>query len=97
MERSEYACRQGEESIMKVKSVTIYSKANCPYCDRVKDLFEVKGIAYEEIRADLDEQVLADLLARTQWRTFPQVFINDAFVGGFDDVWALDQKDQLEN
>ena len=48
----------------------------------MKDLFEAKGIAYEEIRADLDEQVLADLLARTRWRTFPQVFINDAFVGG---------------
>lgn len=80
---------------MLVNKVVIYSKAHCAYCDRAKQLLDAKEIAFDEIRADLDETVLTELLEKTQWRTFPQIFINDEFIGGFDDLWSLEQKGEL--
>ncbi|RKZ77962.1 MAG: glutaredoxin, partial [Gammaproteobacteria bacterium] len=34
--------------------VEVYSSAHCPYCVMAKRLLDRKGVAYEEIRVDLD-------------------------------------------
>lgn len=75
--------------------VLIYSKAGCHYCDRAKDLFESLGIPFKEVRADLDPVALKTMLEKSGRRSFPQIFIHDKPVGGFDDVVALHQKAAL--
>lgn len=77
--------------------VVIYSKAFCPYCDRAKQLLTHKGIEYTEYRVDLDPTHFATMLAKSEGRrTLPQIFINDQGIGGFDDLWALEQQGKLD-
>ncbi len=79
-----------------MSKVEIYSKAMCPYCDRAKQLLQGKSVEYTEIRVDQNPDQLEVMLARSEGRrTFPQIFINDQPIGGFDDLWALEQSGEL--
>jgi glutaredoxin 3 len=76
--------------------VIVYSKDYCPYCDRAKALLTEKSVAYKEIRVDLDPEAFQTMLEKSQRRTVPQIFFGDKHVGGFDDLWALEQSGELE-
>ena len=53
--------------------LTVYSKANCPNCDRAKNLLASKGINYNEVRVDIDNQAREFLLAQGH-RSVPQIY-----------------------
>ena len=76
--------------------VEIYSTQVCPYCVKAKTLFETKGAAYEEIDVtDFDER--QKMMERAPGaRTVPQIFINDQHIGGCDDLYALNDKGELD-
>lgn len=82
-----------------MKPATIYTKPYCPYCINAKALLNQKGIAFEEIViTTLSNSELNDLATRTNnHRTVPQIFIGDTFVGGFDDLAALNQSGELHS
>lgn len=78
-------------------NILVYSKDSCPYCVRAKQLLIAKGLTFEEIHVDQDPSKLEEMLARSEGRrTVPQIFINDKGIGGFDALWALDQKGELD-
>lgn len=69
---------------------TIYSKSGCPNCRKVKELLKDKNAAFSVI--DCDEYLLFEKddfllfienLAGKKYTTFPMVFHNEAFLGGF--------------
>jgi GrxC family glutaredoxin len=68
------------------EKVIIYTKDYCPYCDRAKEYFSTRGIAFEEIDITRDPQLYAELKARTGHMTVPQIFIDGQFVGGYSDL-----------
>jgi len=37
------------------ETIKIYQLEGCPYCQRVKDALEEKGMAYEKIEVDTDK------------------------------------------
>lgn len=76
--------------------VVIYTTRICPYCVRAKQLFQRKGIAYEEVDVSLDNDSRMQLVARTKQRTVPQIFINDQHIGGCDDLYALERQGALD-
>jgi len=76
--------------------VVIYTTNYCPYCDRAKSLLQMKGAQYDEIRVDRDEQARAEMMEKSGRRTVPQIFINEQPIGGFDDLWALEQQGKLD-
>lgn len=78
-----------------MSKVVVYSSANCAYCVRAKDLLDRKGIAYQEIRVDLDPAERDVMVQRSGRRTVPQIFINDKPIGGCDDLYALDKSGEL--
>jgi glutaredoxin 3 len=64
----------------------VWSKDQCPYCVQAKALLESKGIEYEERNVSQDwtrEQLLE---AVPTARTLPQIFLDDAHVGGFNEL-----------
>lgn len=64
-------------------NIVVYSKSACPQCDTVKSLLKAKGLAFEEIKIDDEEQRLAFYeKCGPAVRQMPQVFINDQRVGG---------------
>ncbi|MGE8557127.1 glutaredoxin 3 [Acinetobacter sp. UBA3106] len=76
--------------------VIIYSTTVCPYCIRAKQLLERKGIQYKEINLSNEApEVRVELMQRTNHRTVPQIFINDQFIGGFDQLYALEREGKL--
>lgn len=77
-------------------NVIVYSKLICPYCDRAKALLKQKGADYTEIRVDQDPNELKTMMERSGRRTVPQIFIDETHVGGFDDLWALEQAGKLD-
>lgn len=77
--------------------IIIYSKAVCPYCDRAKALLTQKGAKYTEKRIDQSPEDLQTMLEKSNGaRTVPQIFINEQHIGGFDQLWALEQAGDLD-
>lgn len=76
--------------------VIMYSSANCSYCVRAKMLLDQKKVPYEEIRVDLSPEQREVMIERSGRRTVPQIFIDDRHIGGFDDIWALEQTGELD-
>lgn len=78
------------------KKVIIYTMKVCPYCVKAKALLQERGIAFEEIfLAEEDDNAWEVLYQKSPMRTVPQIFVNDQLLGGYTDLAALDQKDQL--
>lgn len=75
--------------------VVIYSKASCPFCAMAKEFFQERNIPFEEIRIDLDETKLQEMMRLSNRRTVPQIFINDQPIGGYDDLSALSKSGKL--
>ena len=77
--------------------VTVYSTNMCPYCVRAKQLLERKGIEYKEVNLTTEApEVRVELMQRTKHRTVPQIFIKDQFIGGFDQLYALEREGKLD-
>ncbi|ROQ21437.1 glutaredoxin 3 [Marinimicrobium koreense] len=77
--------------------VVMYTTAICPFCVNAKHLLEGKGVAFEEIRVDRDPSLRKKMMADSGQRTVPQIWIGDAHVGGFTDLWALDKSGKLDD
>ena len=74
-----------------MQTVKMYTTAVCPYCIRAKQLLKARGVeTIEEIRIDLNPAERDQMMAITQRRTVPQIFIGSTHVGGCDDLVALD-------
>jgi len=58
-------------------------------------LLERRGVSYLEINVSGDHQARMELVKETGWRTMPQIFIGATFVGGSDELAALDRADGL--
>lgn len=78
------------------RKVTVYSTRYCPFCSRAKALLTSRKIAFEEIDLTHDAQTREKISSQTGWTTVPMIFIGDEFVGGFDDLEALDRQGQLQ-
>ena len=81
-----------------MKNVTIYTTLVCPFCVRAKRLLEKKGVAYEELRVDLNPELVEEAIEKSGGRrTVPQIFIDDFHVGGCDELYALEEKNRLDS
>ena len=76
--------------------IIIYTANLCPYCTMAKRLLEKKGVAFSEINIDSKPGLRQEMMQKTKRRTVPQIFIGDIHVGGFDDLYTLDQQQQLD-
>ena len=79
-----------------MQTVKIYTTGTCPYCIAAKQLLAKRGVTdLHEIRVDQVSGEREKMMALTNRRTVPQIFIGDKHVGGCDDLMALDDKGGL--
>ena len=79
-----------------MKPVTIYTSESCPHCRRAKELLKRKKVVFVE-KDVTNDQVLRDRLEeKTGWMTVPMIFIGDEFIGGADELTALDRSGELD-
>jgi glutaredoxin 3 len=76
--------------------VTMYVSDWCPYCQRAKSLLTMKNVVFSEINVEDDAKLREEMMARSNRRTVPQIFIGDKHVGGCDDLFALDRSGELD-
>ena len=80
-----------------MKKITMYSGDPCPYCGAAKALLKSKNIEIEEFDIWKDATKAKEMLQRTNGkRTIPQMFINDYYIGGNDDLQALNRNGELD-
>jgi len=66
----------------------IYSKNNCPYCDKAK--FELRDYNVEVRNINENPEFLKELLEKNpSARTMPQIYKNDMLIGGYDSLKTL--------
>jgi len=79
-----------------MQPVKIYTTGTCPYCISAKQLLARRGVTdLNEIRVDQIAGERKKMMALTNRRTVPQIFIGSTHVGGCDDLVALDGKGDL--
>lgn len=76
--------------------VRIYTSVSCPYCVQAKRLLDRKGVPYEEIDVTGDPDRRAEMIEASGRRTVPQIFIAEQSIGGFDELYALEQGGELD-
>ena len=77
-------------------AVTMYMSDWCPYCQRARGLLTGKNVALIEINVEDDLEFREEMIARSNRRTVPQIFIGDKHVGGCDDLFELDRSGELD-
>jgi len=68
---------------------TVYTGVACTWCDRVKVLLKDNDYEIEEIA--VNPSIMEELQTKYDKviRTVPQVIIDDALIGGYNDVESL--------
>jgi glutaredoxin 3 len=78
-------------------NIEIYTWQSCPFCIRAKALLNSKGVEFTEYAIDGDEQARSAMSFRSNGRrSLPQIFIDDAHIGGCDDLHDLDAYNKLD-
>jgi glutaredoxin 3 len=78
-------------------SVEIYTQQYCPYCHWAKELLSRKGVDFREIDVTGNRQMRQQMVERAKGRsTVPQIFIGATYIGGCDELYALDEAGKLD-
>ncbi len=81
---------------MSQPEIIIYTGHRCAYCAAAKRLLDNKNVTYREINIHDEPDEMETMLQRTQRQTVPQIFIGETYVGGFDDLAALNSEGKLD-
>ena len=80
-----------------MKKITLYSTRTCGFCRAAKSLLDDKGISYKEIDISSDPELRGQMMTKANGsRTVPQIFINDAHLDCFSDLYSLQQSGTLD-
>jgi glutaredoxin 3 len=80
-----------------MQTVKIYTTPFCPYCVRAKSLLSKKGVDFEEVDVMMDDKARIEMQARSGGaRTVPQIFVGQTYVGGCDELYALEKAGGLD-
>ena len=80
-------------SYYKYDNIKVYSKTNCKWCKKTKELFDNNGFEYEEINLDDDDKRKEfynsvnnneNLNDENKVNSVPQIYLNNKRIGGYD-------------
>lgn len=76
--------------------VEVFTGALCPYCFSAKKLLKSKGVDFEEIDVTFKPGLRKEMAERAGRTSVPQIWINGNHIGGYDDLFALEQDGELD-
>lgn len=77
--------------------ITLYTSAVCGYCMAAKQFLKSKGLAWTEVRIDIDAAARERMVALARRTSVPQIFVGDVHVGGYDDMMALHRAGRFDS
>lgn len=77
--------------------VIMYTSGFCPFCVNAEKFLNSKGInSINKIFIDESEEDLQKMIKITGKRTVPQIFIDNQYIGGFDELILFDESGALD-
>ena len=81
-----------------MKKVDIYTGPLCAFCDFAKALLKRKNIPFNEIYLKDNPKKMEEMLKRSNGaKSVPQIFIGDYYVGGNNQLQALEREGKLNS
>jgi len=81
-----------------MKKVVIYTGPMCNYCSAAKHLLNKKKVDYTEFDIATDQSKMQEMQERTKGaKTIPQIFIGDTYIGGYNELKALEVAGKLNS
>ena len=81
-----------------MKKVVIYTGPMCNYCSAAKHLLNKKKVSYTEFDIAIDPLKREEMQKKTNGaRTIPQIFIGETYVGGYNELKALETEGKLNS
>lgn len=76
-----------------MEKIIIHSLKDCYYCEKAKDFLDEIEKPYEVVHYDKNDEDYKErvdkLIEITDHRKFPQIFINDEFIGGYHELLKI--------
>ncbi|MDC0205350.1 glutaredoxin 3 [Pelagibacteraceae bacterium] len=81
-----------------MQKVIIYTGPRCNYCSAAKHLLNKKKVDYTEFDIGADQSKMIEMQEKTNGaRTIPQIFIGEKYIGGYNELKALEVQGKLDN
>jgi|TARA_B110000263_G_scaffold174668_1_gene152590 glutaredoxin 3 len=81
-----------------MQKVIIYSGPMCNFCSAAKHLLNKKKVDYTEFDIATNQSKMQEMHEKTNGaRTVPQIFIGDTYVGGYQELKALEIAGKLNS
>lgn len=81
---------------MAEPDILIYGTEYCSYCTAARMLLKKKGVDFEDVLVSSDAEKRREMEERSGRKTVPQIFINGEAIGGFDELYSLEQDGRLD-
>lgn len=75
-----------------MEKIELYTKNFCPYCTRAKALLDKMGLSYTEYELTFDPAREAEMIKRSGRFSVPQILVDNAPIGGSDELFELVEK-----
>ena len=77
--------------------IDIYTSSLCGFCTVAKNLLIRKGVDFNEYDVLKDTSLKPIMIERANGsKTAPQIFINQQHIGGWEQLFGLDQNGKLD-
>ena len=77
--------------------IDIYTSTICGFCTVAKKLLIKKGVDFNEYDVLKDPSLKSIMIERANGsKTVPQIFINQHHIGGWEQLFGLDQNGKLD-
>ena len=63
----------------------VYGTRICLYCDKAENLLKTKDLPFKKIYIDEDDDA-KDYIVKQGFKTVPQIWLDDKWIGGYDDL-----------
>jgi glutaredoxin 3 len=92
-----YACTmQLRCATLSALVIRLYTTRYCGYCSAARRVLAEGGYVYEEIDVSRDYELRQRISKQAgNYRMLPMIFIDDQFIGGYDQLAALERSGQL--
>ncbi len=74
--------------------IVMYSTTGCPYCAKVRKIFDEKGVKYTEYQVDKSKEAYAEFKSRGG-EYVPLLYIGDRQIAGFREEAIRDAIDEI--
>jgi len=81
---------------LSLPPITLYTSAVCAYCMAAKQFLRSRGLEWNEVRIDQDQDARTRMMETTGRSSVPQIFVGETHIGGYDDMMALHRSGKLE-